>query len=280
MWNKIIKFYQREKQDYTQLLRHVPSSTVTLLVISIVLMNLLANKEIYTGTSWLALDCGLLLSWLSFLCMDIITKRFGAKPAIKISLFAIGINLFVCGVLFLISHIPGNWGAYYTYNNEIVNSGLNDTIGGTWYVLFGSTVAMIVASIVNAISNVAVGKFCKEDNFKSYAIRSYVSTLLGQFLDNLVFSLIVSHNFFGWTLLQCITCSLSGCLIELICEAVFSPFGYKISKQWEKENVGAGYWMRTALHQHEKVPDNGSIIVSVSKNRDGGGTKTIWEQEK
>ena len=115
MVKKCFELFKKEQQDYKYLLRNVPSSVVVLLVVSVVLMNLLANKEIYTGISWLALDCGLLLSWLSFLCMDIITRRFGAKPAIKLSLMAIGINLFVCIVLYLISLIPGNWGEYYIY---------------------------------------------------------------------------------------------------------------------------------------------------------------------
>lgn len=232
---------KNEMKDFKRLVRSVPATVVTLLVISVVLMNLLANKEIYTGVSWLALDCGLTLSWLSFLCMDIITKRFGAKASIKLSLFAIVVNLFVCSVLYIISVIPGNWGEFYSYENDIVNQALNNTIGGTWYVLLGSTIAMFVASCVNAISNVAVGRLIKSSGFKEFAIRTYVSTLLGQFLDNLVFALLVSHVFFGWNLLQCITCSITGCIVELICEVIFSPFGYRISKQWEKENVGTEY---------------------------------------
>lgn len=236
-------FFLNEKRDYKSLLRNVPASIVTLLVVSVVLMNLLANKEIHTGVSWLALDCGLLLSWLSFLCMDIITKRFGAKPAIKLSLFAISVNLFVCLILFGISKIPGNWGAYYSYNDGVVNSALNDTIGGTWYILLGSTFAMAVASAVNSISNEFIGNLLKEDNYRTYAARTYISTMLGQFVDNLIFALAVSHVFFGWSLIQCITCSLSGCLLELICEVIFTPVGYRVSKQWEKENVGAGYWI-------------------------------------
>lgn len=241
MVKKLFKLFKKEQQDYKYLLRNVPSSVVVLLVVSVVLMNLLANKEIYTGVSWLALDCGLLLSWLSFLCMDIITRRFGAKPAIKLSLMAIGINLFVCIVLYLISLIPGNWGEYYTYNNVIVNEALNNTIGGTWYILLGSTIAMAVASVVNSVTNALLGEIVTDTGFKSYAIRSYVSTFLGQFVDNFLFAILVSHQFFGWNWIQCVSCSLSGCLLELVCEMIFSPFGYKVSKDWEKENVGKDY---------------------------------------
>lgn len=237
----VFKKIQHEVYDYKILLRNVPALVVVFFITSVVLMNLLANKEIYTGVSWLALDCGLTMSWLSFLCMDMLTRRFGPKASIKLSLLAIGVNLFVCMMLYFISAIPGNWGEYYTFNNDIANQALNNTIGGTWYVLLGSTIALAVSSVVNAITNAGIGKILKGDGFKSYAARSYISTFLAQFVDNFIFSIIVSHTFFGWSLLQCVTCSLTGCLVELICEIIFSPFGYKVCKQWESEQVGQAY---------------------------------------
>ena len=238
---KLIGFVKRETLDTMHLMRCVPSSAMVLFVISVVLMNLLANKEIYTGVSWLALDCGLLMSWLTFLCMDMLTKRFGPTASIKLSIVAVIINLFVCLMLKLVSLIPGNWAAFYSYENPIVNDSLNLTIGSTWYVLFGSTVAFILSSIVNAIVNHTIGTMFKHNTFKAYAIRSYVSTFVAQFIDNFIFSLIVSHIFFGWTLTQCITCSLTGCIVELICEIIFSPVGYKVCKVWENDKVGQAY---------------------------------------
>lgn len=230
-----------EIQDTKKLLRSVPSTTMVLFCVSVVLMNLLANKEIYTGVSWLALDCGLLLSWVSFLCMDIMTKRFGPKAAVKLSLFAICINLFVCGILKVVSVVPGNWGAFYAFDDSIVNEVLNDTIGGTWYVLFGSTAAMLVASVVNAVLNHGIGRMFEKDTFVAYAVRSYVSTMVAQFVDNMVFALLISHVFFGWSLAQCVSCSIAGCLLELVCEVIFSPIGYKVCKEWERNRVGAEY---------------------------------------
>ena len=82
---------------------------------------------------------------------------------------------------------------------------------------------------------------CKKNNFVSYALRSYISTGLAQFLDNFIFAMMVSHVFFGWTMTQVITCSITGCVAELLCEVVFSPLGYKVCKKWEKHNVGSEY---------------------------------------
>lgn len=227
--------------NYTLLLRSVPSLVMVMFVVSVVLMNLLANKEIGLNLDWLALDCGFTLSWLSFLCMDMLTKRFGAKASIQLSLTAMVINLFVCGVLFLISLLPGNWGAYYDLGSEVVNEGLNATIGGTWYVVLGSACAFAVSAILNAVLNAVIGKMCKKDNFVSYALRSYISTGVAQFVDNFIFAMLVSHVFFGWNMTQVITCSITGCIAELLCEVIFSPIGYKMCKKWDEQNVGSAY---------------------------------------
>ena len=103
---------KRSISNYLLLMRNVPSLVMVLFCTSVILMNLLANKEIGLNLNWIALDCGFTLSWLSFLCMDMLTKRFGTKASIQISLTAMTINLFVCVILFLISKIPGNWGNY------------------------------------------------------------------------------------------------------------------------------------------------------------------------
>lgn len=231
---------KNEWRNYSLLLRSVPSLVMVLFVVSVILMNLLANKELL-NVSWLALDCGFTLSWLSFLCMDMLTRRFGAKASIQLSLTAMVINLAVCGILFLISLVPGNWGAYYDSGEAIVNQGLDATIGGTWYVVVGSATAFTVSAIVNAIINVVIGKALKKDNFGAFAIRSYISTAVAQFVDNFLFAIIVSHVFFGWTMTQVITCSITGCIAELLCEVIFSPIGYRVCKKWAKVNVGAEY---------------------------------------
>lgn len=228
-------------RDYRMLTHNVPSVIMALFVVSVVLMNLLANKEINTGISWLALDCGLVVSWLSFLAMDMLTKRFGPKAAIKLSLTASGINLIVCGFLLLVSKIPGNWAEFYNFESETINQALNNTFGGTWYILLGSTIAFITSAIVNALLNAGIGSLFRKDTFVAYAVRSYVSTMIAQFVDNFVFALIVSHVFFGWSMLQCVTCSLTGCIVELLCEVIFSPIGYRVCKAWEKERVGQKY---------------------------------------
>lgn len=108
-------------------------------VVSVICMNLLANKTL-VQTDWIALDGGILISWLSFMCMDIITKHFGPKASNKIAVLASAINLLTCLIFYIASIIPSNAADY---------TALNGILGGTWFILFGSTVAFLASAVIN-----------------------------------------------------------------------------------------------------------------------------------
>lgn len=80
--------------DCRLLMRSIPSPVVAIFVLSVVVMNLLANKELIS-LPYLALDCGFVVSWVSFLCQDMICKRFGARASITVSVLALVANLCV-----------------------------------------------------------------------------------------------------------------------------------------------------------------------------------------
>ena len=239
--NKDLKqWFNREITESRMLLRAIPASIVTLFVVSVITMNLLANKTLLQ-LDWIALDGGILISWLSFMCMDIITKHFGPKASNKISILATCVNLLTCLIFYVASIIPSNATDY---------SAFDGIFGGTWFILLGSTIAFIISAIINNLLNWLIGKgFNKNPDGKlAYVMRCYVSTFVGQYLDNFIFSLIVFVGFapifwngFHWTALQCATCALTGAIAELIMEIVFSPIGYRISKKWKENSVGAEY---------------------------------------
>ena len=223
---------KRKMDEFRSILRAVPPMPTALLILSVVGMNLLANKSIDTGLDWLALDCGILFSWLTFLTMDILTQSFGPRTATVVSLTALALNLFMALIFFLGSLIPGVWGeSFVEGSEEIVNHALNDTFGGTWYIILGSSVAFAASALVNNFLNYGIGRRLKgRMSFGNFALRAYVSTFLAQFADNLIFALLVSRIFFGWTTVQCLTCALTGAVLELLFEAVFSPLGYRLSR--------------------------------------------------
>jgi uncharacterized PurR-regulated membrane protein YhhQ (DUF165 family) len=79
--------------------------------------------------------------------------------------------------------------------------------------------------------------------------RTYVSTMLGQFIDNFVFAGLAFLVFFklsigttlGYTLTSVLGTAILGALLELVMEVIFSPIGYHICKKWKNENVGEDY---------------------------------------
>ena len=143
--------------------------------------------------------------------------------------------------LFIVAKIPSSVDDY---------TALNSIFGGTWFILLSSTIAFIASAIINNFMNSAIGKMFKRnpDGKAAYVTRTYISTFLGQFFDNLIFAALTFMLFapifwdgFSWTLLQCITCALTGAVAELIMEVIFSPIGYKICQKWKKENIGKEY---------------------------------------
>ena len=234
------EYVKREITEYRLLLRSIPAVVVTLFVVSVISMNLLANKTLLQ-LDWIALDGGILISWLSFMCMDIITKHFGPKASNSITLLAAMINLLTCLIFFVASVIPSNAGDYTVFDG---------IFGGTWFILLSSTVAFLASALINNTLNFMIGKAFRKtpDGKLAYAARTYVSTFIGQFLDNFIFSILVFMLFapiywngFCWTLLQCAMCALTGAVAELIMEVVFSPIGYRITKRWQSEAVGREY---------------------------------------
>lgn len=222
------------------LLREIPSPVVALFVISVIAMNILANKTLYQS-EYLAIDGGILVSWLSFLAMDVVTKHFGPLASTRMSIFAVLVNLLTCLIFYIASIIP----------TSTDYSAFNTIIGGTWFILLASTVAFISSAILNNFMNYATGKLFKKnpDGKVAFVTRAYVSTFIGQFFDNLIFAILTFMVFapifwdgFHWTFIQCLTCSLLGAGLELILEIVFSPFGYLVSKNWKKNNIGQKYF--------------------------------------
>lgn len=234
------KGIKQEKEEFRILLRSIPATVVTLFVVSVICMNLLANKTLLQQ-DWIALDGGILISWLSFMCMDIITRHFGPRASNRISVLAAAINLLTCLIFFVASAIPSNAGDY---------SAFDGIFGGTWFILLGSTAAFLASAVINNTLNWLIGRsFRKNPNGKlAYAARTYISTFIGQFLDNFMFSVIVFVFFapifwdgFHWTILQCAMCALTGAVAELIMEIAFSPIGYRITQRWRAENIGKEY---------------------------------------
>ncbi|MBE6135728.1 MAG: VUT family protein [Erysipelotrichaceae bacterium] len=245
------RYISRQAKESKLLFRSIPSYVVAFFVVSVIAMNLLANKTIVNET-WIALDGGILISWLSFLCMDVVTKHFGPHAANKMTLFAVLVNLLTSLIFFIVSIIPTK--DDYSIFNQIV--------GGTWFILLSSTVAFIASGILNNFLNYSTGKLFKKnpDGKLAFVTRCYISTFIGQFVDNFIFSILTFMVFapifwdgFSWTFIQVLMCSITGAVFELLMEIIFSPLGYMTSARWKREGVGESYFLYLKENSNENI---------------------------
>lgn len=226
-------------EDYRILLRSVPTMTVVLFTLSVVLMNLMANKIIFQVGN-VAADGGFLVSWLCFLTLDVTCKRWGARASILLNLLGAAVNI-GCVLLFLLVVImPGNGEDF---------SAFNGIFGGVWFITLASVIAYIISGVANSLLNAFIGKLFKKnpDGKAAFFCRSYISTMAGQFVDNMIFGTIVYYVcapiFWGWglPLLTCVGTAVAGALLELLMEVIFSPIGYRMAKKWDEKKVGMAW---------------------------------------
>ena len=228
---------RHEFEMMVTLLKSVPAALTITFVLVVIGMNFLSRITL-VSLPWLALNAGILISWLSFLFMDIVTKHYGAKAANKLAMLAIAANLACCLVCVLISrfaHAPA----------------LDMVVGGQWSILTASTIAYVISALTNNYTNIYIGSlFTKNPDGKAaYATRSFVSTFLSQVLDNFIFvflAFVVLPMIPGalqvhWTVMQCLGASVICAFIEMLSEALFSPIGYYTVKRWQRNGTGLEY---------------------------------------
>jgi len=251
-----------DKEDWKKLFRSVPSVVVGLYLVAIVIMNLWACKSLMsyqygegpfdsaTIATW-----GIILSWVPFLVTDVLTKVFGAKASIKLSILGLAINLGVTLISLGICELP-IWSAGVLSGNVAYNTGFESTgvLHSAWYICLASSIAFIVSAVINAVMNEAIGKLFKKnpDSKTAFMVRSYSSTMIGQYIDNFLFTFLafgIFQNLAGGfnvevmlvQLVVSLVAGLVGALFELLVEVIFSPVGYKISRKWQTEGVGKDY---------------------------------------
>ena len=233
-------WFCREFSMLSALIRSIPGTALALFVLSVITMNFLARITLLS-LPWLAINAGILVSWLSFLWMDVVVKHFGARAANLLSLVAITANLLcslVCVVISRVWHYPA----------------LDMIVGGQWSILLASTIAYVVSALTNNYTNVSIGRRFRRnpDGAAAYAARSFVSTFLSQIVDNflfvylafVVFPLLPGALPVRWTVEQCIGCSVACAGLELLTEMIFSPIGFRVLRQWREQDVGREYRQR------------------------------------
>ena len=240
---KIKQFFKDCVTDF----KKVPSWIVALSLVATVLMNLLANKALFTDGKFLSTDCAILISWVSFLTMDIATQRYGGKASFAITMFDVAIALAMSGIMAGVAAIPESAYSGWFQGDEAAVT-LNNLIGNNYLVVLTSLFAFLCSSIVDITSNIGIGKLFKDakvaelkkspKTFCIWFVRAYGSTFLSQFVDNLVFQAIAYPLLFHipCSPLSITLSSLLGAVVELVAEIIFAPIGYlAVTKKEKKE---------------------------------------------
>lgn len=279
------KTWLRNDWEETKLLfRSIPALPFALLCAALIAMNYLANKGLITdetASNFISLDAGIIVSWIAFLAGDMLVKRFGAKAAIKVNLAAIGIQIVAVILLTIGAAIPGSVdfgvGFQYGLDGAVDNTAFSSIFMAGFWPMLGGTLAFCLATVVDSVlSKFLLTRFKDRTSFKAYAVASYASTALGQFLDNLFFALFFgmwqgwfAHggNEVGYVISNLLCISGVGMVVELIGQAILSPVGYKMCQSWAKKGVGQLYIdkVQEAQEVNEKNATVEKLKVSPAK---------------
>ena len=179
---------------------------------------------------------GILLSWATFMIMDITTELFGKKETMKIYTFAGLINLFIVVLSQVVILIPGVYPEQNAAFAQIFSNGVRTALSSFAAFWFGNFVNMQIMIKLKSKSN-------SNSKFLLF-IRAVVSTIFGQFVDNLLFATLafapIGLSLFETSWTAILTTSSFGTFMETLIESCFVPFitipvTMKIKKALETE---------------------------------------------
>ena len=184
-----------------------------------VVQNLFEMKTLGTAAFAFA-GGGILLSWATFMIMDITTELFGKKETMKIYTFAGLINLFIVVLSQVVILIPGVYPEQNAAFAQIFSNGVRTVLSSFTAFWFGNFVNMQIMIKLKSKAN-------SNSKFLLF-IRAVVSTIFGQFVDNLLFATLafapIGLSLFETSWTTILTTSLFGTCMESIIESVFVPF--------------------------------------------------------
>lgn len=198
-----------------------------------VVQNLFEMKTLGTAAFAFA-GGGILLSWATFMIMDITTELFGKKETMKIYTFAGLINLFIVVLSQVVILIPGVYPEQNAAFAQIFSNGIRTALASFAAFWFGNFVNMQIMIKLKSKAN-------SNSKFLLF-IRAVVSTIFGQFVDNLLFATLafapIGLSLFETSWTTILTTSLFGTFMETIIESCFVPFitipvAMKIKKKLE-----------------------------------------------
>lgn len=211
---------------------------VSFYIVGSIMQNILAVKTFGTDTISIT-TAGTLISWMVFLCLDLITEIWGRKKAIIVFWSSAILNLIFTGIAWICIVIPGN--------NAFIGEAYKVVLGSGWRIVTASILAFILGNYANTLVMYLMRIKSKDSsNSFSFICRAILSTILGQAIDNGLF-MVLAFAPIGiqgtieqsWTTIGQIIGFTTA--IEVVAELFVSPLTAflvkKLKAMKEKENI-------------------------------------------
>ena len=163
---------------------------------------------------------GVMLSWATFMLMDISTELLGKKQTMQIYTFAGLVNLLIVVLAQIIIAIPGVYPEQNAAFAQIFSNGIRTAFASFAAFWIGNFVNMQVMLKMKAVDN-------KGTKFMLF-LRAVLSTIFGQFVDNALFATLafapIGLSLFEMTWKDIFTSSVVGVFNETVIETFWMPF--------------------------------------------------------
>ena len=207
---------------------------ITIVFVVVLLLSNIASsaKIVDWGVSLLnvplAFDAGTLLFPISYIFGDILTEVYGYKRTRKVIWTGFAVLAFSAIIFWLVRILPGeaNWEA------TVGQPAYNAVLGGmsTGGLVLASTLGYLSGSFSNAII-MALMKPITKGRF--LWMRTISSTLVGEFVDTVIFILIASLTLvFPWTIFWSLV--ITNYIFKVGIEVIMTPLTYLLVNRLKK----------------------------------------------
>jgi uncharacterized integral membrane protein (TIGR00697 family) len=192
-------------------------SVISVFFVSVLLISNIASTKI-VDLKWFTFDGGTLLFPLSYIFGDILTEVYGYKKSKQVIWLGFFSALIMALVLMLVGKLPSAPG----WNNQ---DAYNIILGSTPRIILASLVAYSCGEFINSFILAKMKIFTKG---KYLWTRTISSTVVGEFIDSLIFIVIAFAGVLPYSLL--VTLVISNYIFKALIEILFTPLTYKIVK--------------------------------------------------
>jgi uncharacterized integral membrane protein (TIGR00697 family) len=203
-------------------------TSISVFFVSVLLISNIASTKII-DLKWFLFDGGTLLFPLSYIFGDILTEVYGYKRAKNVIWLGFFMALLMSLVFIVVGKLPPAPG----WDNQ---NAYDLILGLTPRIVIASLIAYTIGSFSNSFILAKIKILTKG---KMLWVRTISSTIVGEFLDSIIFIIIAFWGILPNSLL--ITLIISNYLFKTAIEILFTPATYKIVA-FLKKKEGEDYY--------------------------------------